>query len=177
MPLLVTKVRDWLMRMTAAYPFISRQGEELWIRELSLDDIDAYHAFLDALSAESIYRRFFSAHRPTSDSELWRALDGNGERDVVLGVHCDGMLTAVARAAARGPSAEVAFVVAEGWREHGIATELLHALARWAKEHSVETLTAETLGDNFDMLRVFDDAGYPIRKHLERGVWSVEMRL
>ena len=65
---------------------------------------------------------------------------------------------------ASGRTAEVAFAVADTMHHRGIATLLLEHLVSLARARQLEALIAETLQENTGMLRVFSDAGLPVRE-------------
>ena len=74
--------------------------------------------------------------------------------------------------AARG-HAEVAFAVADTMHQKGIATLLLEHLVSRARDDGIQAFVAETLAENTAMLRVFVDAGLPVRKRCDHGVMEV----
>ena len=65
--------------------------------------------------------------------------------------------------------AEVAFVVADAWQGHGLATALLHELADYARAHGVERFIALTMGTNVRMLDVLHHCGFPCRTRYDGG--------
>lgn len=77
-------------------------------------------------------------------------MEGPGPRLIAVGRFC---LSPAA------DSAEVAFVVHESYRNLGIATCLLEALARIARARGLPLLTAQVRDDNGPMLAVFRKAG------------------
>jgi GNAT superfamily N-acetyltransferase len=62
---------------------------------------------------------------------------------------------------------EVAFVVADEWQGHGIATALLLHLAAYAQARGFTRLVAVTMASNIRMLEVLRHCGYPITIHCE----------
>lgn len=77
-------------------------------------------------------------------------MEGPCPRLIAIGRYCLSPATA---------SAELAFVVHEAYRNLGIATSLLEALARIAWAHGLCLLTAQVQEDNGPMLAVFRKAG------------------
>jgi acyl-CoA synthetase (NDP forming) len=59
----------------------------------------------------------------------------------------------------------------------GVATLLLEHLISFARSHQITTFTAETLTENKAMLNVFADAGLPIDRHYEDGVFKLTFPL
>jgi GNAT superfamily N-acetyltransferase len=71
--------------------------------------------------------------------------------------------------------AEVAFTTHQDWQNRGIGTYLLQYLIRIAKEKNIKGFTADVLARNTAMLKVFSKAGYPLKTHLEYGVYELEI--
>lgn len=63
--------------------------------------------------------------------------------------------------------AEVAFVVADAYQHHGLATMLLRYLTQTARSVGITRLVAEVLAQNRAMLSAFRDAGFPIEAETE----------
>lgn len=73
--------------------------------------------------------------------------------------------------------AEVAVVVAHNEHLRGVGTALLRRLGDIAKENGLHYLVADVLAENYLMLRVMADAGWPCTRHLDGSVLHVEMDL
>jgi GNAT superfamily N-acetyltransferase len=138
----------------------------LRVRLIRADDTERLRAFHAGLSPESIVFRFFrvlpqlqlelAEHFTHVDYENRMALvatSGEGSEERIL---------AVVRYDRTGPTeAEVAFVVADEWQGHGIATALLYRLAAYARDHGFTTFVALIMGSNQRMLDVLRNAGFP----------------
>jgi ribosomal protein S18 acetylase RimI-like enzyme len=101
------------------------------------------------LSAESVYRRFFSPiARPDQFTRLVLREDGH-ERTAVAAVE-GGELVGVAQYSRRpgACSADLAIVVADAWQRQGVGTRLVAALAARAREAGIASFTVEVQGDN-----------------------------
>lgn len=150
----------------------------LEIRPIRDDDGDRLVQFHEGLDGFSQYLRFFMPHPHLSTKEVDRFthVDQLG-RQALVGI-CDGQIVAVGRSEElelEPGTAEVAFIVAPAWRNHGLATKLLHRLADGARARRVTTFVAETLPDNVPMRQVFRDAGFPVSSRLEDGLHRVRM--
>jgi acyl-CoA hydrolase/GNAT superfamily N-acetyltransferase len=71
--------------------------------------------------------------------------------------------------------AEVAFVVADAWQNHGIGTFLLQHLMRIARRNGIRGFTAEVLAENKAMQAVINKSNTKVRSRLENNVISYEM--
>ncbi len=139
------------------------------VREIRSDDDDALRAFHGRLSPESIVLRYFGPHPRLSDAEVERftCVDGVDRFALVdeQAPRAGGAseIVAVARydRAPGSDRAEVAFVVDDAHQGRGLGTILLRHLADAARCRGVRTLVADTLSENFRMLKVFRHGGFP----------------
>jgi len=146
------------------------------IRPLRLTDRDALFALHDEVGLESLRLRFFNASRAAGHAYVDHLLAQHDSGQVLaLGLWQHQRLGGLATAERFGDEAEVAFLVADELRGHGVGTLLLEHLAAVARSAGVRRFTAEVLAENGAMIRVFTDAGFGITRHLDRGVVIVEM--
>ena len=68
-------------------------------------------------------------------------------------------------------------VVAHNEHLRGVGTALLRRLGEIAKENGLHYLVADVLAENYLMLRVMADAGWPCTRPLDGSVLHVEMDL
>ena len=141
------------------------------VRPISSADAGALLRFHGHLSARSIRLRYFYPHEDLSPSEVAHFTQIDGEARVALVVERASELIAVGRYDRLDDHrvAEVAFVVADAYQHHGLATMLLHRLADAARSVGIERFIAEVLAENRAMLSVFHDAGFPIESKTECG--------
>jgi acyl-CoA synthetase (NDP forming)/GNAT superfamily N-acetyltransferase len=154
-------------------------GSTVLIRPANYADRSGLERFHARQSAESTYKRYFTARKNLTDGELDRltssdfassavllAIDG----DVIVGVGCWFRLPGRA-------DADVAFQVDDANQGRGLATLLLEHLGAAGLAAGIIRFTAETLGDNRAMLRVFSRAGWPVQKAFASGtielVWPL----
>jgi acyl-CoA hydrolase len=131
----------------------------------------------------TIYQRYFSElkHLPHETVQRMVTLDYHDAMAIVAEVPWEGRrkLIAVGRYY-RDPAtnwAEVAFVVQEDFRKRGIATYLLHKLAKIAQEQGIVGFTADVLPENTAMLTTFRRVAAPIEIQTDAGINSVRFRL
>lgn len=131
--------------------------------------------FHDHLSDETIYRRFFGIHPHLSPAEVERFTTVDYRDRLALVAEIDGRLAAVARYD-RFPGtdrAEVAFVVADAYQQHGLGTLLLARLTDAARQRGIAVFEAATLGRNQLMREVFRHAGFRCEERNLDGVIEV----
>ena len=154
-------------------------GTTVEIRPAGPGDFNAVKAMHQAMSPDNTYMRFFNISRLAAEIEARRIC-----RDPVPG---QVALLALARTTrwsawpATSPKsqgqAEVAFAVADHMHNRGVATLLLEHLVSFASSHQITTFTAETLTENKAMLNVFADAGLPVERHYDDGLFKLTFPL
>jgi L-amino acid N-acyltransferase YncA len=159
-----------------------RDGRQVEIRALRSEDQADLLAALARSSAQSIYRRFFSAKREFSQAEL----DFFTRLDFVNHVALVAVVDEDARPAIAGGGryivleagkAELAFVVVDQYQGQRIGSALMRHLAAIARKAGLRELTAEVLPDNAAMLKVFELSGFAVSMRRDPGVVHVTLRL
>ena len=157
-----------------------RGGGTARVRAIRPDDTERLRAFHRHLSSDSITFRFFRYMPELSKEDADRFTHIDYERRMAL-VATSGSdeveeILGVVRYEAMNPeTAEVAFVVEDHWQGHGIATALLHRLAKYARERGFTTFVAITMGSNSRMLEVLRNSGFPCKAYYRTG--EVEVHL
>jgi acetate---CoA ligase (ADP-forming) len=157
---------------------VLRDGTTVRLRPLLPDDGATLQRFLQRLSPDSVYFRFFSL-RPTP-STIDRLLRADGDREFALIAEGGGEIVALAEYARFDEDplrAEAAFLVADAMQGRGVGTRLLEQLAAHARSRGVRTFHAWVMGANHRMLRVFADSGFAIRSKSDQGVIEVVLAL
>jgi RimJ/RimL family protein N-acetyltransferase len=148
------------------HDLVLRDGALAHVRPIRPSDTERLCAFHAGLSADSIIFRFFRLMPVLSeqDAEHFTHVDYQNRMALVATTMVDSseQIIGVVRYERLGTHrAEVAFVVADRWQGHGIATILLHRLAIYAHAHGINTFVAVTMGNNTRMLEVLRHAGFP----------------
>jgi acyl-CoA synthetase (NDP forming)/GNAT superfamily N-acetyltransferase len=160
-------------------------GTTAQIRPAGPDDFGAVKAMHEALSPDNTYLRFFNLSRVAAETEARRICRDPSPEQVALLALSDGDVVGCASyvtVGEQGPGrpsgvAEIAFAVADHMHHRGIATLLLEHLVSYARGHQITTFTAQTLSENQAMLNVFADAGLPMQRHFEDGVFETTFPL
>ena len=153
-------------------------GTTVEIRPAGPGDFDAVKAMHEAMSPDNTYMRFFNISRLAAEIEAGRICREPVPGQVALLAISDGEVVGAASYVSETPGqAEVAFAVADHMHNRGVATLLLEHLVSFARSHQITTFTAETLTENKAMLNVFADAGLPIDRHYEDGVFKLTFPL
>lgn len=146
-------------------------GRLVTIRPIRPDDEGRDHEFLDHLSPESRYQRFFGLMGrldPALIDRLARAdldqslalvatvADPEGERQVAIASYA--ILPG-------GRTAEFAIAVDDAWQGTGLGGQLLSALIAAARDaHRLQGLHGVTMADNHRMLGLARRAGFSLRR-------------
>lgn len=149
------------------------------VRRICADDTAALVRFHHRLSDSSIRCRYFYPHLELRAEEVAHLTQVDGMNRVALVAERAGELIAVGRYDRLDDptQAEVAFVVADAFQHHGLATMLLHQLAVLARDVGITHFVAEVLAENRAMLTVFHAAGFPIESEYSWGVVDLKMAL
>src|SRR5436190_17098764 len=106
---------------------VLRDGSTVQLRDIRSGDDAALRTFLDGLSHDSLYFRFFTIPK-SSAAEVSRLSAADGRRAVTLVAQLGGRLCAVANYVGEkhDPTrAEVAFAISDQLQGKGIATRML----------------------------------------------------
>jgi GNAT superfamily N-acetyltransferase len=154
-------------------------GTHAVVRPIAPADSGALLRFHGHLTARSIQLRYFYPHKDLSPSEVAYFTQVDGEARVALVVERASELIAVGRYDRLDDHrvAEVAFVVDDVYQRHGLATMLLHRLADAARSAGIERFIAEVLAENWAMLSVFHDVGFPIQAKTGSGTVTLTITI
>lgn len=143
---------------------VLRDGSTARLRPVRHDDADGLREFLDGLSVDSRWRRFFTAATDLGHVADWAAdvagrdgyglLATSGEPERIVGHACYERLD--------DQRAEVAYEIADALHGKGLGTILTAHLAQAAHAAGIETLTAVVMAENRPMLDVLRESGFPI---------------
>jgi L-amino acid N-acyltransferase YncA len=154
-----------------------RDGTTVHVRAVRPEDHDAIRTFLQSMSADSLYLRCFGIPNVEWLADWAVDVDYADRYGVVVTSDADDKVVAHAAYVRTGGSrAEVAFEVADALQGNGIATLLLAHLASVAASNAISSFTAVVLPENYRMLAVFHDSGFPTTQRTVDGVTEVEMR-
>jgi acyl-CoA synthetase (NDP forming)/GNAT superfamily N-acetyltransferase len=150
-------------------------GSTVQIRTAEPGDYEAVKTMHEAMSPDNIYLRFFNASPLSAGREGQRLCREPGDGyAALLAVSGEQIVGCASYESLRdGKAAEVAFAVADGMHRKGIATLLLEHLVVRARHDGIPAFVASTLVENTEMLHVFADAGLPVQRRLEDGVFDI----
>jgi RimJ/RimL family protein N-acetyltransferase len=154
-------------------------GTKAVVRPISSADAGSLLRFHAGLFARSVELRYFYPQKDLNANEVAYFTQVDGEARVALVVERASDLIAVGRYDRLEDHrvAEVAFVVADAYQCHGLATMLLHRLATAARSVGITRFTAEVLAENRPMLSVFHNAGFSIESKAEWGTVELTMTI
>jgi RimJ/RimL family protein N-acetyltransferase len=152
-----------------------RDGTVVRLRPIVPEDAPRLVALYDRLSLDTRYHRFFSAMRrlPPDWARFLATVDHRTRLALVVQSPADPeALIAVARyeAGDEPDTAEVAFVVQDGWQDRGLGTILFQAILRAAIANGIRRFRAWVLADNRRMLDLIARYGRVERRTIEHGV-------
>lgn len=172
-----------MFRSVAAYPneyeldIVTRTGEAVRIRPITPDDGDLLVDFFERLGPESRYYRFFRVKTSLPPEEVAYFTTVDYSTRMALIALYDGRMVGVARYDAEPETpdvAEVAFSVSDEMQGHGIGTSLLQLITAYARDHGITRFRAFVLPENVQMMRVFRNSGYELKRTVEDGIFTVD---
>ena len=157
-------------------------GKTLKVRPLlPSDEFESRHFFY-SLQEDSVYYRFFNKRKVFSREmlqEQWAEVDYRRNMSLIALMQSGKRKQIVAigsYAEVGSDAAEVAFLVREDLHGLGIASFLLDALEKIARENNYTQFLATVLAENEKMLYVFKKK-YPHAKFLRSGTGEVEVEM
>ena len=151
----------------------------LTVREIEIEDVERLGRMFNRLSAESVYRRFFSPiHEPPRAALLWLAAVDHRDRDALVALDGDEIV-AVARydAQAGTHAAEIAVTVEDAWQRQGLGKRLTVRLARRAIDRGIESFEATVQPDNRPALGLLRKLSPNASVRFDRGEYAASMPL
>ena len=148
-------------------------GGAVHLRPTAATDGPAILAMHERMSDRTKYLRYFQAVSRISPAQLAVFTAVDYVTAVGLVAELGGEIIAAGsyhRDPKNPDTAEVAFVVEDGQQRRGLGSILLEHLAAAAQERGITRFTAEVLGENQSMLRVFIDAGYEVKREFSSGI-------
>jgi RimJ/RimL family protein N-acetyltransferase len=141
-----------------------RDGRYVLVRPISPDDRDLLADAFRRMSDESRQRRFLTPATELSPEDLRYLTDVDHRRHEALVAidPDDGRLVGAARyvqVPRERETAEVAVAVADDWQRQGVATALLGALSRRARENGVDCFRAYVSAENSVVVDALERAG------------------
>lgn len=151
-----------------------RDGRSVLIRPIQPGDAPMLAEAIESADADTIHRRFFGG-RPQVTPELLEHLttvDYTSRFALVAVEPASQRGVAIARyePAEQDGTAEVAIAVTPGWRDAGLATELLRMLAQAATERGIHTFTGTYLAGNRPVEALINEADEPANRVTSRGI-------
>ena len=147
-------------------------GSTVLIRHARADDEDAVRQMHQRMSAANVYLRFFNISPKLADREARRVCRPADDAHCALLAWLGDELAGVGSFEPTSESgvAEISFAVADHLHGRGVASLLLDHLVSIARLRGLHAFTADTLGENLAMLRVFGHAGLSARREMSDGV-------
>ena len=149
------------------------------VRALQPDDHDAVLAFLRSLSAETMYRRFFSL--PRVDDRLYAMVAHPSEccSEALVAWEGDDVvgLASYDRLESDPTAADVAIVISDAWQHHGVGSTLMRKLGGAARRRGIDRFTATMLADNRPVVDFVRHSNPAARLHFDGTELAMEAPL
>ena len=155
-------------------------GTRITFRPIHPTDEPKMRNLFYALSKQTVYYRFMRYMKRMPRKQLEDFIYVDHRNDVaIVGTVPDPSgeeIVAVGRyfLDPKTNLAEVAFTVRDDWQRKGIGTFLFRHMTQIAKRYGIKGFTAEVLGENNAMLKVFNKSKMKKRSSMSGGVVSLE---
>jgi acyl-CoA hydrolase/N-acetylglutamate synthase-like GNAT family acetyltransferase len=159
----------------------TRHDFAVFFRPVRMNDEHLLKDFFYQLTNDSMYHRFIStrADMPHERLQKFVSIDYRREMVILATIEENGKEKAIGMGQymidEASHTAEVAFVVLDGYQGKGIGAELLAYLTFLAKKQGLLGFAATVLQDNKPMLHLFESMGFEIEKRLDAGVYELVM--
>jgi RimJ/RimL family protein N-acetyltransferase len=173
---------------TTAYPrelvrtVVLEGGASARIRPIRPDDEARLVDLYERLSRHTAYQRFFTVRQklPTDWYHSFANVDYRhrlalvAERDTVAGTRLIGV--GRYEPGEEPDTAEVAFVIEDGWQGRGLGAILLEAVVGAAEARGIRRFRAYVLAENHRMLRLLESRTLVDERKTEEGVTGLTFR-
>ena len=143
-----------------------RDGSAMMVRPIRPEDAQIESAFVEALSEQSRYMRFFNPMRSLPPRMLARFTQVDYERELALIALPPGSEAARMAGVARfspnadGASCEFAVTVADRWHQRGVGSLLMRRLIEAARASGYRSMTGSVLASNSAMRAMMNSLGF-----------------
>ncbi len=161
---------------------VLKDGTHVWLRAIRPDDEARLVDLYDRLSQHTAYQRFFTVLKrlPPDWAHFFANVDYRTRLAIVAEHERDGRLELVGvgryEPAEAPGTAEVAFVVQDGWQGRGLGAILLDDIVRAGHARGIGRFRAFVLADNHRMLDLLTRVADVLERTLEDGIVSVAFR-
>ena len=149
-------------------------GGVVHLRPSGAGDDAAIRAMHGRMSESTLFLRYFTPLTEVTDEQVAVFTDTDYLNSVGLVAELGGEIIAAGtyhrNTTGDTAAAEAAFVVEDSQQRRGLGSILLEHLAAAAQERGIRRFTAEVLGENRQMVRVFIDAGYQVQREYGSGI-------
>jgi acetyltransferase len=165
-----------------------KQDGQITIRPIRPEDEPLMVKFHEALSADSVYLRYFHAlklSQRVAHERLARICFIDYDREMALVAVSPSdpggqpAIVGVGRLIKQHglPEAEFAILVADACQGGGLGTELLRRLLQVGRDWRSRRMTADVLPENRGMLRVCEKLGFHLHRDVSEGVVKAVLEL
>lgn len=158
-----------------------KHGLEVRFRHIRPSDEEDMRRLFYRFSDAAVYSRYFSTIKTMPHAKMQEYVNVDCNRAISIvgltGPPEQERIIAEARYVRYPdrPHADVAFIVDEAYQGLGIATRLFRILTQVARERGLKGFTADVLGTNKAMLKVFEKGGRPVKATIDQGIYELSI--
>jgi len=158
-----------------------KDGLEVRFRHIRPSDEEDMRRLFYRFSDAAVYSRYFSSIKTMPHAKMQEYVNVDCNRAISLvgltGPTDRERIIAEARYIRYPdrPYADIAFIVDEAYQGYGIATRLFEILTQVARERGIKGFTADVLGTNKAMLKVFEKNPRAIKATIDQGIYELSI--
>jgi len=162
---------------------ILKDGDLVFLRPLTWNDLDKIHALFESFSEETLYLRYFTCSAQYKEKEirrLFKALDNNELILVAELLEGEKPLIGICELARqkRAPStAECAITVADEWHGKTLGVQMLEWLVKIGEDRKIKYIIGYFNAGNLAVSSLLRNSGYRYRTTCELNVISFHLFL
>jgi RimJ/RimL family protein N-acetyltransferase len=158
-----------------------RDGRSVLIRPIQPSDAPALAEAIESADADTIRRRYLGRHLQVTPGLVdYLTTVDYASRFALVAVEParqHGIAIARYEPGEQDGTAEVAIAVTPGWRDVGLAAELLRLLVQAASERGIHEFTGTYLADNRPVTALINEADEPADQVTSGGIAEFSVRL
>ncbi len=160
--------------------FQLKDGAVVHVRPILPEDEPLLKAFIDRVTKEDLYYRYFSEISEFTHDDLAKMTQIDYDREMAfVAVDSGGQIIGVARAMSDPDNreAEFAVLVRSDMKGNTLGYQLMCKLLAYTKSRGILLLTAITMPENRNMIRLAKKLGFTVETQFEDGIVNLTLHL
>ncbi|OBT07988.1 GNAT family N-acetyltransferase [Vibrio sp. UCD-FRSSP16_10] len=159
--------------------FTLKNSQQVLLRPIRPEDEPLHAQFINNVSKEDLYKRFFSDVGEFDHQALANLTQIDYDREMALVLEAQGEILGVVRAITdiRTNSAEFAVLIRSDMKGQGLGRILMQSIIEYCKEKGISKIVGMTMPSNKGMVTLAQKLGFSAQVDFEEGVVEMELPL